>query len=84
MWLNQLKIAVIEKDMEQLDALLEEIPTLHEPKEIEEALFLLKEAAKIFETLKQETAESMQQMKKNINFLNSTQANTTSKFDITS
>jgi hypothetical protein len=84
MWLNQLKIAVVQQDMEQLDALLQDIPTLEDAKEIEEALFLLKEAAKVFEKLKKETAASMLQIKKNMNFLDSAQANATAKFDITS
>ena len=84
MWLKDLKIAVIQKDTKSLDKLLDDIPTLKDSKEIEEALYLLKEATKIVLTLKNETAISMQQMKKNIDFLQSTTTDKAPKFDIIS
>ena len=84
MWLKKLKIAVIQKDTKSLDVLLDDIPALEDAKEIEEALYLLQEAQKIVQNLKDETASSMAQMRKNIDFLNSTTANKTAQFDITS
>jgi hypothetical protein len=84
MWLNQLKIAVVQQDVELLNKLIEDIPTFDDGDKIEEALYLLKEATEIVEGLKDETAESMKQMKKNIDFLNSATADKTAKFDITS
>lgn len=84
MWLNQLKIAVVQKDMELLSSLLDDIPTLEDAKDIETALYLLQEAASITQQLKDETATSMTQIKKNIDFLNSATADKTAKFDITS
>ena len=84
MWLKQLKIAVVQKDVEQIENLLENLPKLDDSKEIEEALYLLDQAVKIVQELKNETAASMVQMKKNIDFLNSTEAKKTAKFDITS
>ena len=84
MWLNQLKIAVVQKDVEQLEKLLDDLPKLDDAKEIEEALYLLHEATNILQNLKDKTAASMAQMKKNIDFLNSTEANRTAKFDIIS
>ena len=84
MWLNQLKIAIVQKDMELLDSLLEDIPQLEDEKEIESALCLLQEAAVLMQRLKDETASSMKQIKKNLDFLNSAEANKTAKFDITS
>ncbi|SFV54709.1 hypothetical protein MNB_SM-6-885 [hydrothermal vent metagenome] len=84
MWLKELKIAVVQKDVEQVEKLLEDIPSFDNPEEIEEALYLLKEAKSIIEKLKDDTAESMAQMKKNIDFLNSATADKTAKFDITS
>ena len=83
MWLKKLKIAVIQRDTKSLDVLLDDIPALEDAKEIEEALYLLQEAQKIVQNLKDETASSMLQMKKNIDFLNATTANKTAKFDIT-
>ena len=83
-WLNQLKAAVVQKDIELLDKLLDDIPELTDVKEIEQAHFLLKEATVIVQKLKDDTANSMVQMKKNIDFLNSTKIERSSKFDITS
>ena len=84
MWLKELKIAVVQKNVEQVEKLLENIPSLDNPQEIEETLYLLEEAKSIVQGLKDETVESMAQMKKNIDFLNSATADKTAKFDITS
>ena len=45
MWLNNLKIAIIEKDTRLLDELLDNLPQLSDPKEIEQAIYLLREAS---------------------------------------
>lgn len=84
MWLNQLKIAVVQKNMELLSSLLDAIPTLENIQDIETALYLLQEATTFTQELKDETATSMTQIKKNLDFLNSTVANKTAKFDIIS
>ncbi len=84
MWLNKLKVAIIEKDMMKLTALMSDIPQLEKKEDITSALYLLKEATSLIESLKDDTQASMSQMKKNINFLKATQAPTTGKFDITS
>jgi predicted translin family RNA/ssDNA-binding protein len=84
MWLNQLKIALIEKNVENINKLLDNLPHLEKAQEIEEALYLLKEATSLVQGLKDKTEASMVQMQKNIKFLNSATANKTAKFDITS
>jgi len=84
MWLNQLKVAVVQKDIELLGELLDDIPEFSEPKEIEEILFLLKEATAVMKKRKDETRVAMVQMKKNIDFLESTKVDKISKFDIIS
>ena len=84
MWLNQLKIAIIEKNIDKLDELMDNLPELEKQKEIEQAIYLLQEATSLVEGLKNSTQLSMIQMKKNINFLKSTQVSVTSKFDISS
>ena len=84
MWLNQLKVAVVQKDTELLSSLLDNIPTLEDAKDIETTLYLLNEATTLTQELKDETATSMKQIKKNIDFLNSAVADKTAKFDITS
>jgi len=84
MWLKQLKVAIVQKDTDSFTRLLNNMPTFKEADKIEEALYLLKEATKIVKNLKDKTAISMQQIKKNIAFLNSAQADATATFDITS
>jgi len=84
MWLNQLKIAVLQKDFEKINSLLDDMPTLSNPKDLETAAYLLAEASSLAKVLKADTAASMKQMKKSINFLNSTQAPITGSLDIKS
>ena len=84
MWLNKLKIAIIEKDMDSLTTLMQILPTFKDPKEIDEALHLIKVATQLVEGFKDEIQNSMIQMQKNIAFLKVTQAPSTGKLDITS
>lgn len=85
MWLNKLKIAIIEKDTKLLDELLNNLPELSDPKEIEQALYLLREATELLYTLKDETQHSMEQIQKNLKFLKSTNfSNTLNRLDIKS
>lgn len=84
MWLDKLKIAIIEKDPNALGKLLDDIPQLQTPKEIEEAIYLLKEANSLMQSLKDETKASMKQIKKNLDFLRSTDIPTSKKLDIKS
>ncbi len=84
MWLNQLKVAVVQRDTELLSSLLDDIPTLEDAQDIETAIYLLQEATTIMQQLKDETAVSMKQIKKNIDYLNSSVADQKSQFDVTS
>ncbi len=84
MWLNKLKIAIIEKDMDSLTTLMESLPKLEDPKEIDEAVYLIKAGKELVEGLRDDTKNSMLQMKKNIDFLNATKAPHTSKLDVKS
>jgi len=84
MWLNKLKIAIIEKNTNALGKLLDDIPQLKTQKEIEEAIYLLKEATSLMNNLKEETKASMKQIKKNLDFLRSTDIPTSKKLDIKS
>ena len=82
MWLTNLKIAIIEKNTNKLNDLLEDIPTFEKLEEIEQAIFLLKEATELVQKLKDETAVSMGKIQKNLSFLNATQRVQKAKFDI--
>jgi hypothetical protein len=83
MWLNQLKSALIIKDVEKISALLEDVPALTK-QELGEASHLLREAALVATELRDETAKKMKLMKKHIDFLHSTENQKKQKFDITS
>lgn len=84
MWLTKLKIAIIEKNADALNGLMEDLPQLKDKKEIEEAIYLLKEADRLIHTLKDETSASMKQIKKNLDFLRSNDIPTSKKLDIRS
>jgi len=82
MWLNKLKIAIIEKNVDLLGELADDIPQLTDAKEIQEAIYLLREASELVHALKDKTSDSMKQIKKNIDFLRSTEIPTSTKLDI--
>ncbi len=64
MWLNDLEIAIIERDAEKIGALMDTSPRLTTAKEIEKGQYLLAEAAKVIYELKEETSSVMQKLKK--------------------
>jgi len=82
MWINKLQIAIIERDAEAIDALMQETPQLENQKEIESAMYLLREAMELIYTLKDETSLTMKQLKKNIDFLKSTQTQAHNRLDV--
>ncbi len=82
MWLTKLKIAIIEKNTDALSELVSDIPKLTDKKDIEEALYLSREALELLYTLKDETALNMSKIKKNLSFLRSTEVQTSTKLDI--
>ena len=82
MWIKKLQIAIIEKNADAIGELMKITPKFENPKEIENAMYLLREAAELLYTLKDETALSMKQLKKHIDFLKSTQPATKNKLDI--
>lgn len=84
MWLSKLKIAIIEKNTDAMNALLDDLPELHEAREIEEAIYLLKEGTKLLTTLKDETQVAMGKIQKNLSFLRSTEKPSSNKLDLKS
>lgn len=82
MWIKRLQIAIIEKNAEAIDALMGETPEFENTRDIETAMYLLREALELIYTLKDETADTIKQLKKNINFLASTQEKTHSRLDV--
>ena len=84
MWLTKLKIAVVEKDADKLSKLLDDVPKLEEQEDIENAIYLLREASELMHTLKDDTASTMRQVEKNLSFLRSTQEDKKPTLDIRS
>ncbi|RLA82670.1 MAG: hypothetical protein DRG78_06555 [Epsilonproteobacteria bacterium] len=84
MWLTSLKVAIVERNTDRLNELMDDIPQLEKEEDIEQAIYLLKEATELVQKLQNETSVSMKQMKKNIDFLKSTQHRTSNRLDITS
>ena len=87
MWLNKLKVAIIQKDTDALDNLIDTMPKYDARKnlkEMQEVMYLFREALELLYTLKDETSTSMKQIKKNIDFLNVTITDSTNRLDIKS
>jgi len=84
MWLSNLKIAIVEKNTDKLNELMDEIPQLENKEDINQAIYLIKEATELVQSLQNETSASMKQMKKNIDFLKSTEHKISNRLDIKS
>ncbi|MCW8896042.1 MAG: hypothetical protein OQK48_07335 [Sulfurimonas sp.] len=84
MWLKSFKIALIEKNTDALSKLMNDVPKLDSPDDIQEAIYLLKAATELVSKLKDDTSHSMEKIKKNLQFLRSTDIPTSKKLDITS
>ena len=84
MWLISLKIAIVEKNTDRLSELMDDIPQLEKKEDIEQAIYLIKEATELVLRLQDKTSASMKQMKKNIDFLKSTEHRTSNRLDIKS
>lgn len=82
MWLNQLKIAIVEKNIDKLNKLIDDIPELKDKEDLDSAICLLKEATDFLTSLKDKTEFSMTQIQNNTKFLKSTTTQRTSKLDI--
>lgn len=81
MWINELKIAIIEKNPDKIDELVECMPMYDKVEDMKAAAALLKEANMLMFTLKDETAEALKKIKKTKDFLNSTHSKESSLFN---
>ncbi len=70
-WLNSLKIAIIEENIDQIDALTSKLPDFDSKKSAQEALALISEATKIVENHKAKTLVAMNKLKQTKAFLKS-------------
>jgi hypothetical protein len=84
MWLKSLKIALVEQNVEQLEYLATNLPVFETKQDIYQAITLFQEAIATLEGLRDKTSLSMRQIKKNIDFLRSTEVQKLNKLDIKS
>ena len=71
-WHNELKIAIVSKDPQKISTLIDTMPTFEKLEEMQEALYLFKEAYNVLNALRNETLSQREQVKKSIEFLEST------------
>ena len=84
MWINKFKVALIQKDTDSINALLDEVPNFSKKEDVKQAMFLMQEAATLLYNLQDDITLAKKQIKQNINFLGSTLANSKSNFNIKS
>jgi len=84
MWINKFKVALIQKDTDSINALLDEVPNFSKKEDVKQAMFLMQEAATLLYTLQDDITLAKKQIKQNINFLGSTLASSVSSFNIKS
>ena len=81
-WLSELKVAIVSNEPQKISTLIESMPTFETLEEMQEALYLIKEAYVIMNELKSETLAKRDQIRKNIEFLKSTAAQKTNSLDV--
>lgn len=84
MWLNKFKVALLQKDADALNSLLDEVPDFTNKEDKEQTMYLIQEALVVMYTLQDEASYSMLQIKKNINFLKSSLSDSTGRLNIRS
>ena len=84
MWPSKFKIAIIQKDVDSIESLLDNVPTFKNKEDIQHAMYLMKEGLEVLYTLQDETTSSMRKVKKNIDFLGISLVDSSSSFSIKS
>lgn len=82
MWINNLKIAIVEQNTKLLEELLSDIPHFEKKEDIEQVKYLLQEASSMMHILREDAATTMKQIKKNLDFLRSNDIITSKNLDI--
>ncbi len=81
-WLSELKVAIVSKDPQKISALIDDMPDFSNLEEMQEALYLIKEAYIVINDFKNETLAKREQIKKNIDFLQSTAQRQSNSLDV--
>ncbi|MEA1920788.1 MAG: hypothetical protein U9N52_13180 [Campylobacterota bacterium] len=81
MWIKAFKIAIAERNIEEIDALIRSTPEFESIENMKEALYLIKEATTLIKASQNDILKTKNKLKKNIEFMQSAQSHSTSKFD---
>lgn len=82
MWLNEFKIALVEKNIKKIDSLIIAMPQFKTISEMEEAFYLFKNAEKLLKTAQNETRITMKKLKNSIAFIKVSDVKKVSNIDI--
>ncbi len=82
MWLKEFKKAIILKDFDTLEGLINRMPKFESLAQMEEAAYLFHNAKVLIESEKTETLRSMQQLKNTLDFLKATENNASPTINI--
>jgi hypothetical protein len=81
-WLKEFKAAVITKNTHKISQLIDEMPQFEKVEQMQEVAYLIKEAYTLLEQLKDQTRLQMNQIKKNIDFIESTASKQKNNLDV--
>jgi len=81
LWLKAFKIAIAERNIEKIDELIQSTPEFESIQSMKEALYLIKEASTLIKESQNDILKTKHKLKKNIDFMQSTQTNRNSRFD---
>jgi len=82
MWLTKLKTALVLEEIDRISILLDEMPQFDTIAQMEEAAFLLQQSKILLEGKKVQTAQTLQQLKNTLDFLKSTQIQSSSSLNL--
>lgn len=82
MWLTKLKTALVLEEIDQISVLLDEMPQFDTIAQMEEAAFLLHQSKILIEGKKVQTAQTLLQLKNTLDFLKSTQIQSSSSLNL--
>lgn len=82
MWLTKLKTALALEEIERISSLVDEMPIFETLEDMEQAAYLLNHAKTLIEEKKSQTAHTMQQLKNNLNILQSSHTNPPSSLNL--
>jgi len=77
-WINQLKIAIVEKNEERIEELIYELPQFDSLEQMEEAAYMMQEAHTLLTKEKETLATKLLKIKKQKEFINSNIKHTSS------